>query len=234
MNASRGLILLFGLASAALAGGVAIELQPSPQATQTLRSDRAAPANATVAKAGPMPRADNVRSYDVISDRPLFSESRRPPERLPEDEAGPTADTLRHINLTGVIITPARKTALLYSQHSPDTINLQEGQSIEGWRLDKVLHDRIVLSHDGETTEINIWDLTRPRPPRRQPPAPARPAKERAAKAAPSKDAPGKAAPAKRKPPAARLRPAEPADVDAGEGKGSEERVVRKTSDPDR
>jgi hypothetical protein len=244
MNASRGLIVFFGMASVGLAGLVAVELQPPAQPTRALQGDAAAPADRRAAKAEPPPRTDSVRSYDVISDRPLFSESRRPAEPLPEEEADPTSENLRHMSLTGVIITPARKTALIYSQNNPDIVNLQEGQSIEGWRLDKVMHDRIVLSHGEATTEIDIWDLTRPRPPRRQPAAPNRPARNDAAKGGPKKAAAAKKPRPEGAPPAGKAQPGKaqagkapafrPAEAEPGDGKASEERVVRKASDPDR
>jgi type II secretory pathway component PulC len=201
MKAARALILFFGLAGAALAGTVAIELRQPPPSAPSLRDNAAAPSRKASAKAATLPRADNVRAYDAISNRPLFSETRRPPEHAP-DAPEPTSEALRHVGLTGVVITSERKTALIYSQKSPEMLTLQEGESLEGWHLDKVLQDRIVLSHGDETAEIVIWDKTRPRPPRRQPPATktAKKAPERAKPKPSEPDAPVKAAERDQKP----------------------------------
>ncbi len=203
MKATRALMLFLGLAGAALAGTVAFELRQPPPPAPSLGDNAAAPSRKASAKAAPLPRADNVRAYDVISNRPLFSETRRPPEHEP-DAPEPTSEALRHVGLTGVVITPERKTALIYSQKSPEMLNLQEGESLEGWHLDKVLQDRIVLSHGDETAEIVIWDKTRPRPPRRQPPSATRTAKKSPERATPPKrpepDAPAKPAKREQKP----------------------------------
>ena len=186
MKATHALILFLGLAGAVLAGAVAYELRQPPVSAPSLRGGAAAPPGKASAKATPLPRADNVRSYDVISNRPLFSETRRPPDHAGENAPDVDSEVLRHVGLTGVVITPERKTALIYSQKSPAMLNLQEGESFEGWRLDKVLQDRIVLSHGGETAEIVIWDKSRPRPPRRQPPSAARTAGKAPERAKPS------------------------------------------------
>jgi type II secretory pathway component PulC len=207
MKATRALIVFLGLAGAALAGTVAFELRQPPAASPAIRDGAAAPARKTSAKAAPLPRADNVRAYDAISNRPLFSETRRPPDPVAEDAPEADADVLRHIGLTGVVITRERKTALVYSQKSPVMLNLQEGESLEGWHLDQVLQDRIVLSRGGETAEIVIWDKTRPRPPRRKPPSASKTAKKGPDGARPSAkddrakpDAPAKTAERDQKP----------------------------------
>lgn len=115
--------------------------------------------------------APPLRGFAETLKRPLFSESRRPaPPGTARSTVAPTALPLR---LIGVIITPDRRTALIRESRSAEITELAVGQSVQGWSLERVLPDRVVM-RSGEIRETYKLETETP------PPEPVRPARRRA------------------------------------------------------
>jgi type II secretory pathway component PulC len=157
MNGYRALSVALGLTCATLGAVIGITLrEPAQQSLST-----PVPAARTVAHSEPAPNSlqlDPVKSYDAISKRPLFSPTRQPSEPPPPPRNDNNRPTLTGIVLTGVVIGPADKIALMTSSKSPKPLSLIEGEKLEGWKLEKVMADRVVLSAGDETAEISVWD----------------------------------------------------------------------------
>ncbi len=128
--------------------------------------------SASVARAPPpvSVSAPPLRGFSETLKRPLFRESRRPaPPGTEKSAAAPTALPLR---LIGVIITPDRRTALIRQSRSAEISELSVGQSVQGWSLERILPDRIVM-RSGDIRETYRLEAEAP------PPVPARPAPRR-------------------------------------------------------
>jgi len=126
----------------------------------------------------------SLAEYQVVIEKPVFNESRRPV--IAEAEEGPGVEgdgTIEvkdapDVRLTGVIITPAMKIASL----TPADANLEsvmayEGQSLTGefigWQVSEVNPRTVHLeSRDGQTLilDLQVHDVTI-----KEPPAPAEP-----------------------------------------------------------
>ena len=109
-----------------------------------------------------------LKSYAVISERPVFSPTRRP-LKAPVLATGGAGRSLAHeIVLTGVVIAADRKLALMKARGANEEARLKEGETIQGWQVDKIFPDRVLLSADGRTAVIPIWDAAKARALNRQ------------------------------------------------------------------
>lgn len=104
--------------------------------------------------------------YAVIAARPLFHEDRRPEQRdggqqdgdaqLAEEQAPSEPPP---VTLTGVIITPEARIAMMRNTESREYVTLKEGEPLEGWTLQKVQHRRIVFDSGGreQIVELDVY-----------------------------------------------------------------------------
>ena len=158
---------LFALASMALSVVLWLRIgqfdSPPTAASEQALPMRAAPAHDPASPA----RLGKLGAYSTIADRPLFSPTRRPVVSAAPQTASQPRKSLAKFVLSGVIIvSPEEKIALLREAKSPTAQRLSEGQKIAGWRIEKILPDRVILVSGDETAEIQLWG-ERPPPPRR-------------------------------------------------------------------
>ncbi|MEJ2534631.1 MAG: hypothetical protein P8008_04005 [Gammaproteobacteria bacterium] len=142
----------------------------------------AAPSATAVAwKLGP--EAD----YDVINDRPLFNESRRPEEIVAPVEETPEEQLAQagvtdppEVRLTGVVITPEGRYVSLTPKKGGEPLVLRQGAALEGeyegWNVDGI-DPRVVRlqSARGQSFEIelDVHDKPIKEPPKPAPQAPS-------------------------------------------------------------
>ncbi len=133
-----------------LAGVIALEWR-QPVAVPML----AGPAQPPRPQAPPRFEFGDASRFGVVVERSLFHPSRRGP-------AGPAAaphapqrsawdDSLV---LTGVLLMPKRKLALLQQPGSAQILPLQPGARVHGWLLVDVREDRVLLQRDGAVHEL--------------------------------------------------------------------------------
>lgn len=115
------------------------------------------------------PQMAPLSGYSEITKRPLFSETRRPPQ--PEPPPKPVAKPRSPANFTlvGIIQTPEKKSALMKSPTRPMARLISEGQKIEHWKVEKIGDGGVLLQAGEHRTEIKIKPITetgqRHRPP---------------------------------------------------------------------
>lgn len=118
-----------------------------------------------------------ITTYPETIKRPLFSPSRQPPvetTEIPGPKAVPNSDI--KARLSGIIITPEGRFALLQKPTETEAIRVSEGQNFEGWVVKSIHADRIVLNRGDSTQVVMIEDEIRKAPPatRRKPRRPRR------------------------------------------------------------
>ena len=112
------------------------------------------------------------QAFDVISQRPLFAEGRRPPEDAPAEVIAPEQkEDLKGLNLSTVLITPQVSVAWVKDAKSSDLIRLEPGKKIRGWTVQAVQPDRLLLASGTETAELELREF----PAEAAPAPPARP-----------------------------------------------------------
>jgi hypothetical protein len=94
-----------------------------------------------------------VRDFGEVLARPVFSETRRPP--APEAAAsGATAP----FALVGVVLSAKDRHALLEHGLPPHIDRVAEGQEVDGWTLEAVQLDRVVLRRGDNRVEVKAKD----------------------------------------------------------------------------
>lgn len=173
------------LAAAGLGAVVAMQLRDPPEVPRPAVTPAAAPAEAPSLEPPEPYLPRPLESYGGIAERPLFSSSRRPTPSGGAAAAGKAGhDSLM---LAGVILTTSKRLAMLETKRANGgVVVVREGQIVEGWSVDTIAADRVVISHDDEVVELLLDDRlkaprkevkrtprTAPKPPPAQAPAAA-------------------------------------------------------------
>lgn len=112
----------------------------------------AAPRHETAPSAFTMPPLASLRE---VVDRPVFSESRRPaPAEAPKEPAA----KLPNLALVGILLSVDRRQALVERGQPPRVEWVSERQDLDGWTVDAIGPDRIVLVRTNARHEIVIKD----------------------------------------------------------------------------
>jgi len=146
---------LLAAVCAMLAGAVWIEIAGAVD-------DPAAPAAAPAAApplALPPARATFAlppfTAFAEVAERPLFSATRQPP---PAEAGQELLGKSSSFVLLGIILSEEGKAALLRHGQQAELARLKEGQVVEGWTVQTILPDRIVLQHGATEVELKLKD----------------------------------------------------------------------------
>lgn len=150
----------------------ALPLPPEPRVTAAPAGDAAAP---PVEPEFSMPPLEN---FAETLARPLFMDTRRPPEPgtepvalEPESVPEPPKPTpkLVGVELSGIVITPSSRVALIRGARGREVVRITEGEEFAGWTVETIDPDRVVLRQDDVFEELTLKDKVgrkRARPPR--------------------------------------------------------------------
>lgn len=106
-----------------------------------------------------------LSEFSAIVERPLFTRDRRP---APPSETATTAagqDGQAPFQLSGVMIAGSRRVALLQSRSSPKTVRVEEGETIEGWKVVTIRPQVVTLKSGTNSEELRLPDRIGPPPP---------------------------------------------------------------------
>ena len=107
-----------------------------------------------------------IASVAVISARPLFSETRRPPEpppSLPREDRSeapppPPQVTLGQFRLSGIVEFQGLRHAILKHEDDDGIIRIREGQTVRDWRVESIDYDAVVLTQRGVQDVVRLRD----------------------------------------------------------------------------
>lgn len=157
--------LIFWLTVAGLAlMALAWQIKYPPRAVPTDSAGQKIPVLPVVEPIKPY-RLPAQGKYHEIDARPLFVATRRPEPPVPEEPAAepPPAGPEKKFLLLGVAISPVGTTALLRPEGpNAKTVRVKPGETLEGWALDKVFPDRVVIRQGQTTRELNLTRQSRP------------------------------------------------------------------------
>jgi hypothetical protein len=122
---------------------------------------------------------DPKDAYTSVTDRPLFRPERRPEEDVdPEAQATAEPDaatSLEGMNLSAVIITPTLVSAWIQDPNEPRLRRLRIGDDLDGWSVQTILPDRVLLERQGERDALILRDYGKTPSPAVPMPVPRRP-----------------------------------------------------------
>ncbi len=106
-----------------------------------------------------------IASFGAIVERPLFSRSRRP---APVDRSSTadvrTSNTGVPFMLSGIIVAGPTRVAFLQPRSQPKTLRVLEGETVEGWKIEKILPYRVVIGNGDAREELALQDRLAPAP----------------------------------------------------------------------
>lgn len=110
--------------------------------------------------------AEPIATYAVITDRPVFNESRQPVIGVSDNEDGEELEEEDEVDapdveLAGVVITPEVRVATLRVKEMPESLVAVEGEPLEGdfgsWRVTRIEPRSAVLeSGSGERVKLSL------------------------------------------------------------------------------
>lgn len=104
-----------------------------------------------------------LESFDAVVERPLFSRTRRP---LPvaaatkSDAHGGSAGV--PFLLSGILIAGSTRVAFLQPRSEPKTLRVLEGETIEGWKIEKITQRQVVVGNGEVSQELTLQDRNAP------------------------------------------------------------------------
>jgi len=105
--------------------------------------------------APPTSRMPPLASLHEVVDRPLFSESRRPaPAETPKEPAAKQPS----FTLVGIFLSVDRRQALVERGQPPRVEWISERQKLDGWTVEAIGPDRIVLVRADARQEVVVKD----------------------------------------------------------------------------
>ncbi|KGI78925.1 hypothetical protein [Oleiagrimonas soli] len=98
--------------------------------------------------------APPLQSYATTWQKPLFTTDRKP---APESDSGTGNVTLGDLQLTGIILTPDLRMALMHDRSGKD-VQVREGATIadSSWTLSKLSARSAVFTGNGQRTELKL------------------------------------------------------------------------------
>jgi hypothetical protein len=179
------------LAIAALALGVIWSLPPSAEPLDGEAGDE--PLRVDVPH---LPETQPIESFAVVTDRPVFNESRLPELESGEGAEGEDPDALAEdvvvdapeLELAGVVITPSLRMVTLRQKQAKQSLVAFEGQPLQGdygsWHVSRIgPRDITLAAGDGRELELQlqVHDAQIAPPPKPEKPAPEVAAEQAAA-----------------------------------------------------
>ena len=92
-----------------------------------------------------VPPTTPIKAYSETLARPMFHASRKPAPKLATATPEAPAAESPTLKLVGVVIGPEGRSALIRLPSSAELVEVSVGERIEGWRLETIETDRIML-----------------------------------------------------------------------------------------
>lgn len=123
------------------------------------------------ATAAPAFRMAPKNAYAQLVARPPFSPTRRPPRPKPVAAPAPVAQPAApkevakplaepQATLVGIVIHADKSIAMVRKPGAAELLRLAKGETLDGWLVEGVLPDRLVLSHGDKLLELELTEAT--------------------------------------------------------------------------
>jgi hypothetical protein len=97
-----------------------------------------------------------LSDYADVLRRPLFVEARRAPLHVAAAAEAPPLG----LSLVAVVITSGERHALVQRGNPPHLDRIGEGQQIDGWTVESIQLDRVVVSRGDRRVELKVKDTS--------------------------------------------------------------------------
>lgn len=139
--------LAAGLLCAVLAGVIWMPLGQSPDASDLVPEQAAAPA-------GPDPQTVIAEGAETLLARPLFHMTRRPPAEATVPTPMPVTVT---ISLTGIVESDDIQVALMRLSNQAELFRVQIGEKVGNWEIENITQTSVtVITPEGKREVISL------------------------------------------------------------------------------
>ena len=97
-----------------------------------------------------------LQSLSEITDRPLFTEGRTPPEKPSENPKAVAANVPLRLKLEGVAITPESKVAVITDLQTGELLRLSQGMSHSNWKVTGVSEESVTIQQGGREITLTL------------------------------------------------------------------------------
>jgi len=99
-----------------------------------------------------------VIAYREVTERPLFSDTRRPAPKVKSPGSGvaQAAQLASKWKVTGIVVAGDSSFALVEGLRDRKTMRLQLGMPLDGWKLEEIHPDRLEFSAAEATTTLQL------------------------------------------------------------------------------
>ncbi len=122
-----------------------------------------AAAQSPTAPAKPSIEPSPLEELSATRERPLFIPGRRPPSVKVEPNAPApiTEDETLPFQLTGTVLGPDYRVAILRQNGTPEELRLRVGETIKGWTIEEVGDQYVVVRGHGKRVRAWLFDETK-------------------------------------------------------------------------
>lgn len=96
----------------------------------------------------------SIQSLAEITERPLFTEGRTPPEKPTKNKQGKRGAKPLRLKLEGVAITPESKVAIITDLQTNELLRLSQGMSHGDWKVTGVSEESVTIQQGGRETTL--------------------------------------------------------------------------------
>ncbi|MGF1631835.1 MAG: hypothetical protein ACFCUT_20350 [Kiloniellaceae bacterium] len=105
-------------------------------------------------------------TFAQLATRPPFSPSRRPPRAKPapvpvvqkQEQEAPRPVDEPQVTLVGIVINADKSIAMVRKTGVVELLRLGKGETLDGWLVEGVLPNRLVLSHGEKLLELELTE----------------------------------------------------------------------------
>jgi hypothetical protein len=145
------------LLCAGLAAALALELTSAGNADAPAPGTATAPVppSVTLSKASNRFALPPLETFAEVTERPLFSSSRRPPAI----DAPQSTERSFGATLAGIVISASSRTIIVSHGDPPVLTRLKQGDDLDGWSITSIEPNRALLRRDGVEQELKLRDV---------------------------------------------------------------------------
>jgi general secretion pathway protein N len=144
------------LLCAGLAAALVLELASASDANAPAfgAASVSSPSSAAIPKTVNRITLPSLESFAEVTERPLFSSSRRP---IAVD-APQNAERSFGATLAGIVISASSSTIIVSHGDPPVLTRLKEGDDLDGWSITSIEPNRVLLRRDGVEQQLRLRD----------------------------------------------------------------------------
>jgi len=152
-------MLVFCGVSGLVIGAEALLLNSDSSTSDSGTARESSTAESTaIAMADPL-QIPPVVVYRDIVERPLFSDSRRPPDKAAAAVAAAPGEQLgAKWKLTGIVVAGENSFVHVAGVRDHETVRLQAGMPLDGWKLEQINTDHVVFSSAGRSAILKLHE----------------------------------------------------------------------------